>query len=193
MDGNLNHENVLGGMAHGNSGFMIAYAALLEHTGNPKYVKIIKELLNYENSLFDDRVGNWRDMRSPIQKVYQNSWCNGASGILLARMKLAELPYFDKDEGIHKDIDSAAKVLFENINLRSFCLCHGVVGNYFIMRRYCAKYKLNSFQKQQMNNMKRNISRILSDWSELPIEEKYSIGFMNGLTGIALGNILYMK
>ena len=183
-------ENALGGIAHGNSGFMIAYAALLEHTGNPKYVKIIKELLNYENSLFDDRVGNWRDMRSPEQNIYQNSWCNGASGILLARMKLAELTDFADDEGISKDIATAAKVLFENIDLRGFCLCHGVVGNYFIMRRYRAKYKLNSFQKQQMNNLKMKILRIMSDWSELPFEEKYTMGLMNGIIGIGLGSIL---
>lgn len=184
-------ENVLGGMAHGNSGFMMAYAALLEHTGNQKYVKIIEELLNYENSLFDEEAGNWRDMRSPNQKIYQNSWCNGASGILLARMKLAELPDFIGYERIHRDIDSAAKVLFEKIDLRGLCLCHGIVGNYFIMRRYRAKYKLNSFQKLQMYNLERKISELSSNWNELPIEEKYSMGLMNGLSGIVLGCILY--
>jgi len=41
-----------------------------------------------------------------------------------------------------------------------------------------------------MNNLKMKILRIMSDWSELPFEEKYTMGLMNGIIGIGLGSIL---
>lgn len=78
----------LNGMAHGNSGFIYAYAYLLEYTHDFKYQDIIDKLVVYENSLFVREAGNWKVLRDEQQDVYRNAWCYGAAGILVSRLKL---------------------------------------------------------------------------------------------------------
>lgn len=53
----------LAGMAHGNSGGIYAYAGLLEQTRNPIYVGRIRKLVEYEDTLYSDALGNWKDVR----------------------------------------------------------------------------------------------------------------------------------
>lgn len=51
------------GMAHGNSGFILPVVSLLQYTGKEKYNLLMRKILNYENSLYDEALENWRDVR----------------------------------------------------------------------------------------------------------------------------------
>ena len=81
----------LAGMAHGNSGFLMAYANLYSVSANRKYLDKIRLLLEYEDSLFVPEVGNWMDLRCGDKPGYMNAWCHGAPGILLSRLQLLNL------------------------------------------------------------------------------------------------------
>lgn len=105
----------LAGLSHGNSGFALAFANLYSRTRNNKYLCIIKKILTYENSLFDASEGNWKDLRR--ENSYANSWCHGAAGILLGRIKLYELlrdTYVQID--IEEDIRKAAQKVMKQKN-----------------------------------------------------------------------------
>lgn len=181
----------LAGMSHGNSGFIFAYASLLEYTREQKYAEIIDQLLMYENSLYSEQYGNWRDKRYPEQEVYSNAWCHGAPGILLARLKLLELPEYEKNPAVHADIARASVALFLRSERDGLCLCHGMAGNYRIMKEYEKRCGLNEEQKRVMERMKERIVDCVLDWDVMLPQEKYVPGLMTGLAGIGcvLGGI----
>lgn len=174
----------LAGMAHGNSGFIMAYASLLKCTGDQKYVEMIDQLLKYENSLYSEQYGNWRDNRYPNQEIYSNAWCHGAPGILLARLKLISLPEYDGNPDVHSDIEKASTALFAHSFRKGLCLCHGMAGNYRIMREYEKRCGVNVEQKQIMMRMRGSIISGVLEWGMILPQEKYAPGMMAGLAGI---------
>ena len=127
------------GMAHGNSGILVAYAFLYETTKNPQYLRKIHPILQYEDSLYNDNMGNWLDLRHGKDTLQtMNAWCHGAPGILLARLKLEK---HLKASIICKDIERCVRALFSNPGTDSLCLCHGLSGNIWIMRQYLKIHK----------------------------------------------------
>lgn len=176
-------KEALSGIAHGNSGFIVAYAELLKHTKDKKYCKVIDELLAYEDSLYDEEVGNWRDLRYAQQNSYANAWCHGAAGILLSRLQLLQLPEYKNDIVAQRDLENAAKVLFSQSMRKGLCICHGMSGNYLIMREYQKCYGLSAKQKEYMEQIKREIVHAVCTHSLLP-QDKHMMGFMTGISGI---------
>ena len=176
-------KEALSGMAHGNSGFIVAYAELLKHTKDKKYWKVIDELLTYEDSLYDEEVGNWKDLRYPQQNSYANAWCHGAAGILLSRLQLLQLPEYKNDIVAQRDLENAVKVLFSQSMRKGLCICHGMSGNYLIIREYQKCYGLSTEQKEYMEQLKREIVHTVCTNSLLP-QDKHMMGFMTGIAGI---------
>lgn len=103
---------ILGGMAHGDSGFMMAYAQLLKHVNDNKYCQMIDILLEHENLSYSEQKGNWKDLRNTGNEVYANAWCHGAAGILLSRLGLTGLAEYKDSDLVKRDIDRAATILF---------------------------------------------------------------------------------
>ena len=95
------------------------------------YADKIQLLLKYEDSLYSEKAGNWKDLRESSGESFMNAWCHGAPGILLSRMKLEEL--FPEDMQIKKDRLNAADSLFYGEQDEKICLCHGMSGNLLIM------------------------------------------------------------
>ena len=176
-------KEALSGMAHGNSGFIVAYSELLKHTKDKKYCKVIDGLLAYEDSLYDEEVGNWKDLRYAQQDSYANAWCHGAAGILLSRLQLLQLPEYQNSIAVQRDLENAVKVLFSQSTRKGLCICHGMSGNYLIMREYQKYYNLTSEQKEYMEQLKREIVHAVCADSLLP-QDKYMMGFMTGIAGI---------
>lgn len=174
----------LAGKSHGNSGFIMAYASLLEITHEFHYKETIDQLLAYENSLYSDDLQNWLDLRNMNQNHPQcmNTWCHGAPGILLTRMKLAGLQEFKDNEQIAMDIKRAANALYEQKDLSGLCICHGMAGNYWIKRIY-QKERGEDFAKCEEGEGKDLISKILENHKYLP-QERYNPGLMTGVSGV---------
>lgn len=176
---------VLGGMAHGCSGLILAYAQLLKYGNNKKYCQIINMLLEHENLSYSEKKGNWRDLRNIGSEVYANAWCHGAAGILLSRLCLINLAEYRDNELVKRDIDHAAAVLFGQSLRRGLCLCHGMTGNYLIMKEYQKYFSLTTEQEHSRNVLGREIvNTILAD-TMFP-QDRYSMGFMTGLSGIGV-------
>jgi len=187
----------LAGMAHGNSGFLLAYAGLLEHTGRERYGKIIAELLAYENSLYSEEKGNWRDLRYPQTEAYSNAWCHGAAGILLARLKLSSLSLSEngKCAELDADIQHAAAILFTQSERGGYCICHGMAGNYWIMTEYAKAVPSIKMEYQSaMSYIEEKLMGIGRGEVRLLPQDRYKPGLMTGMAGIGcILGMLYEK
>ena len=107
-------DKMMAGMSHGNSGFILAFSYLLEHTDQEIYAERIWKLLQYEDSLYSEEKGNWKDLRKEGRDSYRaNVWCHGGSGILLARLRLWRLEQFRKAPRIQKDLERGIKCLLQ--------------------------------------------------------------------------------
>ena len=113
----------LAGMAHGSSGLLLAYAYLMEAEPLAKYQERMEKMLAYEDSLFDEKKGNWKDLRHEEgERKSSNAWCHGANGILLARLRLPQVDGFGENAQIRKDIQRCAKILMRGRDPQEICL-----------------------------------------------------------------------
>ena len=184
----------LAGMAHGNSGFLMAYANLYSVSANRKYLDKIRLLLEYEDSLFVPEVGNWMDLRCGDKPGYMNAWCHGAPGILLSRLQLLKCIPENEEKmlrTVHVDVARAAKCLFETETDEKLCLCHGMVENLLIMKKYLEEYGqdqpgyIEDKMKQQYKNL---LIKFLCCFRQkrLSAREYAAPGFMNGISGMGI-------
>jgi type 2 lantibiotic biosynthesis protein LanM len=78
------------GYAHGAAGIIHALCQLFELTGEKKYQNAAAEAITYENSLYYPAEENWPHLLHPKPDgghACWNSWCNGAPGIGLGRLR----------------------------------------------------------------------------------------------------------
>lgn len=172
----------LAGLAHGNSGFLVAYARMMYITGANSYEKKIMQLLEYEKTLYSEKEKNWIDLRPNSAKT-MNAWCHGAPGILLARMELSKVM---SSKQIEQDIRLAAETLFMQKPGNHVCICHGIIGNLLIMHTYLEQHD-DKIYRQKYENLKHNF---LTNFSEYESKIPYEIlnpALMNGICGIGLG------
>jgi lantibiotic modifying enzyme len=86
------------GYVHGAAGIGHALAELFGLTGEARFREAAVHAFDYEGSWFDARAGAWPDLRGVGRRAGRNvpmpvsdSWCNGASGIALSRLRAAQL------------------------------------------------------------------------------------------------------
>lgn len=178
-------DRALAGMAHGSSGYMLAYVKLLEWTGNAAYADRIRILLDYEDSLFCEKHGKWKDLRRREETKYcTNAWCHGTAGILLTRLKLRECLEFQNDSRIEKDIESCLAALCMEEQTVSACICHGLAGYDLVLQDYLAKHS----DPQTRKCAKDYRELLLQKWQEgsIPVRERDSMALMTGISGIGL-------
>lgn len=173
----------LAGLAHGNSGLLLACGALLEHTGNKTYQERIDSLLIYEDSLFEN--GNWKDLRQPGGKrLCNNAWCHGAAGILLSRLQLKKAGYSDKTGIVERDIQYCKQIFLEEREPDALCLCHGLGGNYMVLS-YFLKYYADAELEQEKRELGwRILMRI--EKKQISAYEKHNPSLMSGMAGIGM-------
>ena len=127
----------MSGTAHGNGGILTAFLHLWHVTSKDKYEQLAEKVWEYEESLYNPWMNNWMDMQRGEQEmdgIGAMAWCHGAPGILYSRMKCLE---YVKDlkwkNRLEKDIHRAYKKLKEYWRRDSWCLCHGICGNLWIL------------------------------------------------------------
>lgn len=75
----------MGGMAHGNAGILMPVLYLWELTKKKEYEILAEQIWKYEDSLYQERTGNWIDVRAKGGTEEDAvAWCHGAAGILLS-------------------------------------------------------------------------------------------------------------
>lgn len=184
----LEEVKPLAGLAHGGAGISYALIKLYYSTNNKNYLIAALEAIEYENSLYDSKVNNWRDLRNFHEiSIDQEpiAWCNGAMGIGLAR--LFTLDYYN-DQNIRDDykraLDKTIKDSFIEVN---YCLCHGDIGNLELPLAIAIKEKDEKLKsvvyKKAMQIIKNKIDNGES-W-KCGIPGRYETeNFMVGISGI---------
>jgi lantibiotic modifying enzyme len=126
------------GFSHGSAGIGHALSELFAVTADARFREAGEGAFHYERSWFESRSGTWPDLRgvgrsaradAPVPAA--GSWCHGAAGIALARLRAAQLHGARADR---HDVDVAFAVARQTVaELLSrapedFSLCEGVTG-----------------------------------------------------------------
>jgi class II lanthipeptide synthase len=126
------------GFSHGAAGIGHAFAELFGVTGEARFRNAAERAFDYERSWFDSRTGTWPDLREVARRAGRDapmptadSWCNGAPGIALSRLRAAELLgsaalYQDADLALAACERHAYELLAHAPT--DFSLCHGAAG-----------------------------------------------------------------
>ncbi len=171
----------LAGMAHGNSGLILAFGHLLELTGDMRYAGRIEKLLAYENSLYEN--GNWKDLRHPEGvRLCNNAWCHGAAGILLSRLRLKQCGFPDGSGTVKRDIGRCKQIFLEEMEPEELCLCHGLTGNYLALGEYLRSEADSELEREHRNLEERILRRL--ERGEVSAREKYNPALMTGISGV---------
>lgn len=164
-------SDVLAGLSHGESGFALAYYRLYEVTGKEVYRKTLRRILARENALYSSEYENWPDLRGGGSGEDMVAWCHGAAGILASRLPMRSLGW----EEVERDIERALKKTKVFSQRERWCLCHGNLGNLWILQEVLGK----EYGKEILLTGAERIAE-----GKLEARERYSLGFMTGIAGM---------
>ncbi|WP_211625008.1 type 2 lanthipeptide synthetase LanM [Paraburkholderia domus] len=120
-----NHDNRLGGMAHGATGIALALCQWNRVDAREEWRTLVEGAYVFEQSLFDERTGAWADMRreTPAMTCF---WCYGAPGIGLAFDGMRDVL---GNPACDRVLETAVDATWQRGLVDSHCLCHGNLGN----------------------------------------------------------------
>ncbi|MEE4560654.1 type 2 lanthipeptide synthetase LanM family protein [Bacillus velezensis] len=164
---------MLTGISHGASGIALALKKLENVTGDKIYENYINMLIEYEDYYYSKEKKNWRDLRN-LNNEYQNFWCHGAPGILLARSNM-NINFDGAEQKII--IDKLLSKKYKDITL-----CHGKLGVQLIILEL-AKKQNNQTLIHLVSDTIEEIERSLNLNS---IKQKFELdfGLMTGAAGV---------
>ncbi|WP_269517551.1 type 2 lanthipeptide synthetase LanM family protein [Alteromonas sp. BMJM2] len=177
----------LTGMAHGASGFAMAFAKLFQVTNNQKYRHAAQRCIDYERSLFLPDQQNWQDCRDFVIEQCEGkpfssvAWSHGAPGIGLSRLALLQAGVSD-DECVHEHataVNTTLKKGFEGNDTLIF----GAFGNLELLigsYHYFGEDYLNVLE----NRTEAVLQKIEQFGWDLGDKNVDSFGLMIGVTGI---------
>jgi lantibiotic biosynthesis protein len=126
------------GFSHGAAGIGHALAELFGVTGDARFKDAAELAFDYERSWFNSDTGTWPDLRDVGRRVGRDapmptadSWCNGAQGIALSRLRAAGLL---GSAPLHRDAALALIACERHVAEllahapTDFSLCHGAAG-----------------------------------------------------------------
>ena len=114
----------IGGFAHGATGIGWALARLALATGEKRFAETGRAAFAFEETLYDQAAGSWRDMREPEEKAFPVAWCHGAVGIGIAAADLLAHGWPEGDDVVRRAAASADRDGFG----WNHTLCHGDLG-----------------------------------------------------------------
>jgi lantibiotic biosynthesis protein len=127
----------LTGFSHGAAGVAWSLSELFQVTRDERFGQAAEEARRYENSHFDQRFANWPDFRylydpdtpSNNGPSYPISWCHGAPGIGLERLRAYQI---FGDSALKEQAEIAVRTTEPTVAFKpgtNFSLCHGIGGN----------------------------------------------------------------
>lgn len=177
---------LLGGFSHGCSGIAYALLRLYDLTKEDIFRNKALQAINYENSLFDEKEKNWKDIRysSHAKTHYYNAWCHGSLGIGLGRMGCNQV-YSGPD--ICRDIERSAELNNNEFTYPVDHICCGNTGSLEFSIQYS---KLpGNVGSRQISTFKADklVTRAMNDKHfKLYFNNNFlNFSFFRGLSGIA--------
>jgi type 2 lantibiotic biosynthesis protein LanM len=130
-------ERDLTGYSHGAAGIALTLLELAAITGRTDFREAAFAGFRYERQWYSPQHQNWPDFRLdptlPQQKTQPSfglSWCHGAPGIGLSRLRAYQLT---NDPELLAEADAAIQGTYRPLNVPSqfdnYSLCHGLGGN----------------------------------------------------------------
>jgi hypothetical protein len=130
----------LTGLSHGAAGAAYSLLEVFALSGDDRFKSTAEAAFDYERSCFEPREGNWPDFREVdegdddrMRRVpFSNTWCHGAPGIAVSRVRAAQVLPGGSYLG---EARVALNTTRDHLRswLRSgranYSLCHGVAGN----------------------------------------------------------------
>ncbi|MGF9943038.1 type 2 lanthipeptide synthetase LanM family protein [Priestia megaterium] len=118
----------LGGFSHGTSGIAWSLLRLHSFIKQHEFYEVAIDAIRYDQSLFDNDVNNWKDIRCSDYNSSQHSaaWCHGSAGIGLSRIMY--MPYLENHD-FTSEIETAISTTLKTGMGKTHCLCHGDLGN----------------------------------------------------------------
>jgi type 2 lantibiotic biosynthesis protein LanM len=124
----------IGGIAHGVTGTGWALFQLARETSTPRYRETAEAAFAFEDSLYDEKEGNWRDLRQ-VGAPTAAAWCHGSVGIGLARLDLD--PKLERSE-TRQALRRAGEATWRLGLGWNHCACHGDVGAWELLDQAAA-------------------------------------------------------
>jgi lantibiotic modifying enzyme len=131
-------NHALCGFSHGAAGIGHALFELFDATRDERFRQAGERAFDYELSWFGHRSGTWPDLRGVARAAgwdapapTSGSWCHGAPGIALSRLRAEQL---GSPGAVRRDADAGlalASALASELLSRApddFSLCHGAAG-----------------------------------------------------------------
>jgi type 2 lantibiotic biosynthesis protein LanM len=115
----------IGGYAHGVTGIGWALTKLARATGDARHAQTAEAAFRFEDALWDEADGNWRDLRLIEGVRSAAAWCHGAVGIGLAH---ADLDPGLRDAATRERVQRAAAATWRQGMGWNHSLCHGDLG-----------------------------------------------------------------
>jgi type 2 lantibiotic biosynthesis protein LanM len=114
----------IGGFAHGVTGIGWALARLSLATGESRFADTAQAAFGYEETLYDESLGGWLDLRGDRQVTA--AWCHGSVGIGLAMADLDRRGWPVRPGLLSRtaEVTSAHELNWNH------SLCHGDLGNW---------------------------------------------------------------
>lgn len=171
------------GYSHGISGIVAPLSSLYRVNHREEYIDYIERGLRYERVNYDSRLKNWITPKEPARVT----WCHGAPGILLSRLRLLENGYWDAN--IDEEIRNALSTTIQSGFGVEPVYCHGDFGHLEIL--LAADKVVNSSDiRKTVDTARMYLLKFLQDnpWKNTGIHRGFDIkGLMPGLAGIGFG------
>ena len=178
----------LSGLAHGSSGFAMAFARLYEATGDTTYRTVALSALDYERTLFLPEFGNWQDRRDYVVEAYgERPWCSvawahGAPGIGLARLALLRAGIDTLQ--IREELEIAVRTTLELGFDGNDSLIFGSFGNLELL--ICQAECFGPATRPELTEItSRLLLRVQEQGLRLSAPVDYPFGILAGATGVA--------
>lgn len=128
-------EQCLPGFAHGSSGIAYALARAGVRLAESRYLEAAQRGFKNEANLFDESIGNWRDLRAASRdNPLSLSWCHGATGIGLAALAAETLLGSNSRHTMTRALRVVERELNDEIPSLD-CVCCGATGSLELLLR----------------------------------------------------------
>lgn len=124
------YENRLGGFAHGVTGIALSLREWNLLDPREEWRELVRAAYTFEQSLFDDGAGNWKDTRQG-ENAHSCFWCYGAPGIGMAMDRMRDIL---GERACDEVLERAVSTTWLHGVVNSQCLCHGNLGNAELFR-----------------------------------------------------------
>jgi type 2 lantibiotic biosynthesis protein LanM len=184
----------LAGYPYGAAGIATALLELGARTDDERFRSAGRAAIEYERNLFSAERGDWPDLRTfdessdtaeSTSPHYETTWCHGAPGIGLARIRC--LPYLN-DEVVQEEIETALRITIAAGFGQGHILCHGDMGNLDLLLEAVRLFP-NSPCRGQVERFAAGILNSIERYGWLcgnPMRLE-SPGLMTGIAGIGYG------